>query len=81
MQKINPKKLYTPALCYGQAHESDAVSAYIEYQHNCRGVAVEVRECGLVVDKELPWLAPSPDRIVTDPSENKKKWLTRNCHG
>ena len=73
--------LYTPALCYGRAHESDAVSACIEYQHNCRGVAVEVRECGLVVDKELPWLAPSPDRIVTDPSENKKKWLTRNCHG
>ena len=26
-----------------------------------------------MVDKELPWLAASPDRIVTDPSEDKEK--------
>lgn len=40
-KKINPKMLYTPALCYGRAHESDAVSAYIEYQRDYCGVAVE----------------------------------------
>ena len=72
-KKINPKVLYTPALCYGRAHESDAVLAYVKYQHNCRGVTVEVRECGLVVDKEPPWLAVSPDRIVIDPLEDKEK--------
>ena len=65
--------LYTPALCYGRTHESEAVSAYIEYQRDCCGVAVEVRVCGLVVDLEFPWLAASPDRIVIDPSENKEK--------
>ena len=69
-KKINPKILHTPVVCYGRLH---AISAYIEYQQKCRSVAIQVRECGLVVDNSLPWLAASPDRIVIDPSEKENK--------
>jgi len=80
-KKINPKVLCTPAVCYGRLHEKDAVSAYIEYQSSYCGVAIAVRACGLVVDKTLPWLAASPDRIVYDPSEkdNQQGCLEVKC--
>jgi len=80
-KKINPKVLSTPAVCYGREHKNDAISAYIKYQRNCRGVVVEAHECGLVVDKTLPWLAASPDGIVFDPSEkdNKRGCLEVKC--
>ena len=65
--------LHTPAASYGRLHENDAVSAYIEYQRKCCSVGVEVRECGLVIDDSLPWLAASPDRIVIDPSKKEKR--------
>jgi len=79
-KKINPKVLHTPAVSYGRLHEDDAVSAYIEYQQKYRSVTVQVRDCGLVVDNFLPWLAASPDRIVIDPTEkNKQGCLEVKC--
>ena len=56
-------------MCYGRAHEKDAISAYIDY---CRshGVVVNVRQCGQV-DVSLPWLAASPDGIVMDPKHGE----------
>ena len=65
-KKIHPKPLNTVAVHYGRTHESDAISSYLDYYHS-RGVAIELRLCGLVVDVSLPWLAASPDGIVMDP--------------
>ena len=30
-KKLHPKSLNTAAMCYGRAHEKDAISAYIDY--------------------------------------------------
>jgi len=44
-------------------------------------VAIAVRKCGLVVDVSLPWLAASPDEIVSDPTlkENNQGSLEVKC--
>ena len=57
--------LNTTAVVYGREHEKDAIDSNVDYQVK-RGVAVEVRKCGLVVDPLLPWPAASPDAIVSD---------------
>lgn len=69
-KKINPKPLNIAGVRYGRTHERDAVSFYLDY-HYSRGVAIELRECGLVVDLSLPWLAASPDGIVIDPTQGE----------
>ena len=66
-KKINRVSLNTTAVLYGREHEKDAIDSYVGYQVK-RGVAIQVRKCGLVVDALLPWLAASPDAIVTDPT-------------
>ena len=63
--------LHTSTVCYGRVHENDVASAHVEYQHNCREVAVEIHKCALVVDKSLSWLVVIPERIVIDPSEKE----------
>ena len=65
-KKIHPKPLNTVAVQYGRAHEQNAISSYLDYYHS-HGVAMELKQCGLVVDTSLPWLAASPDGIVMDP--------------
>jgi len=65
-RKIHPKPLNTVAVQYGRAHEQDTISSYLDY-YSSRGVAMELKQCGLVVDTSLPWLAASPDGIVMDP--------------
>jgi len=45
----------------------DAIDSYVDYQVK-RGVAIKVQKCGLVIDASLPWLAASPDGIVSDPT-------------
>ena len=65
-KKIHLKPLNTVAVCYGRTHESDATSSYLDYYHN-RGVTIELRLCGLVVDVSLLWLAESLTGIVMDP--------------
>jgi len=61
-RKMHPRPHNTAAIQYGKAHEKDAISSYLDY-HRSRGIAIEMRKC---VDVSLPWLAASPDRIVTD---------------
>ena len=69
-KRLNPKPLNTVAVRYGRAHESDAISSYLGY-YRSRGVAIELRSCGLVVDVSLPWLTASPDGIVMDPKHGE----------
>ena len=61
-------------------HENDAILSYVTYQQS-RGIVVEVSTCGLVVDTSAPWLAASPNRIVSDSTqkENKKGCLEVKC--
>ena len=68
-KKIHPKPLNTVAVHYRRTHESDAISSYLDYYHS-RGVAIELRLCGLV-DVSLPWLTASPDGIVMDPKHGE----------
>ena len=79
-KKINCVSLNTTAIRYGREHEKHAIDSYVNYQFK-RGVAVEVQECGLVVDTLLPWLAASPDAIVSDPTlkEDSKGCLEVKC--
>ena len=48
---------------------------YVDYQ-NKHGIGVQVNSCGLSVDPSMPWLAPSPDAIVVDPTQDYQK---RGC--
>ena len=69
-KKLHPKPLNTAAVQYGRAHEQDAISSYLDYYHS-RGVAIKLKQCGLVVDALLPWLAASPDGMVMDPNHGE----------
>ena len=78
--KIDPKPVYTAAICYGKKHENNAVLSYVTFQQS-HGIVVEVSTCGLVVDTSAPWLAASPDRTVSDSTQkdNKKGCLEVKC--
>ncbi|XP_037501046.1 uncharacterized protein LOC119374915 [Rhipicephalus sanguineus] len=52
------------ALVYGRVHEKDAVDAYVAILRH-RDSTVEVLETGLHVHNKYPFVAASPDRIVT----------------
>ncbi|XP_065884579.1 uncharacterized protein [Dysidea avara] len=72
-KKLSSKSIDTPAISYGRKNESQAVSSYVNYQKS-KGKFVQIESCGLYVDKAFPWLAASPDAIVTDfskPSHSK----------
>nr|XP_032801379.1 uncharacterized protein LOC116938369 [Petromyzon marinus] len=61
------RNLRTPALLWGRDMEATAVELYRQTkqrQMNGRYV-VRVSPCGLYVDAERPWLAASPDGLVT----------------
>nr|XP_042913257.1 uncharacterized protein LOC122273253 [Parasteatoda tepidariorum] len=49
--------LSTEAMRYGKRHEVDAINALQNLNHN-------VSPCGLFIDKDLPFLAASPDGLV-----------------
>ncbi|XP_037501863.2 uncharacterized protein LOC119375911 [Rhipicephalus sanguineus] len=51
------------AIMYGRMHEEDAVEAYATLLR-CRDVELQVKETGLHVHKQYPFLAASPDRII-----------------
>ncbi|XP_053736516.1 uncharacterized protein LOC128768020 isoform X2 [Synchiropus splendidus] len=51
----------TRALMWGMEREGEAIRSYQESRP-----AVSVQACGLFVDWRRPWLAASPDGIVTD---------------
>lgn len=56
----------TRAMAWGVEHEAEAVRKYQEQQSAALGHALSVQDCGLFIDAERPWLAASPDGIVTD---------------
>ena len=69
-----------PAINYGRKHETVAISDYVKHCRS-KGKIVQVESCGLLVDHSKPWLAASPDGIVTDFRElhNLKGILEVKC--
>ena len=79
-RKLSCKSINTPAISYGKKHEKEAIASYVKYQ-NMNGKVVSVESCGLFVDHSMPWLAASPDAIVSDFSEpvHKRGCLEVKC--
>lgn len=59
-------KFQTTAMQWGVDMESKAVSQYEVLKSQRLGREVLVQEAGLFIDPQRPWLAASPDGIVTD---------------
>ena len=57
---MSPVQFSTASVRYGLQYENVAVMAY-NSENN-----VQVRECGIFVCTDLPFLAASPDGIVND---------------
>ncbi len=53
---------------YGSLNESTATSQYITHQNDNGHPGLTVQQCGLFVSHVSPWLAATPDGLVTDPS-------------
>ena len=54
---------------YGTAMEDTARSQYQTYQRQNGHPDLHVEKCGLFVSLDNPWLAATPDGLVSDPSE------------
>ncbi|XP_021170857.2 uncharacterized protein LOC105924198 [Fundulus heteroclitus] len=59
-------KVQTRAMSWGINMEAEVVRRYQRLKTAALGRPVSVLECGLFIDSERPWLAASPDGIVTD---------------
>lgn len=59
-------RVQTRAMAWGVQHEDEAVRKYQEQRSATLGCPVSVQDCGLFIDPDRPWLAASPDGIVTD---------------
>ncbi|XP_026578533.1 uncharacterized protein LOC113451365 [Pseudonaja textilis] len=64
-------KVHTPAMNWGIRNEKKAVQAYEALKSSTAKKPVKVKDCGLFVDKDKPWLAGSPDGIVQDANTGK----------
>ena len=53
---------------YGLAMEEEAMKQYVAYQHQHGHPGLATEPAGLHISTVEPWLAASPDGIVTDPS-------------
>uniref|UniRef100_A0A1A7XC15 YqaJ viral recombinase domain-containing protein n=1 Tax=Iconisemion striatum TaxID=60296 RepID=A0A1A7XC15_9TELE len=58
-------RFQTRAMSWGVQMEAEAVRRY-QKQKSAMGRPVSVLDCGLFIDAQRPWLAASPDGIVTD---------------
>ncbi|XP_078103380.1 uncharacterized protein LOC144515999 [Sander vitreus] len=67
------RSVQTRAMSWGVQMEAKAVRRYQEMKSTALGRSVSVQECGLFIDKRQPWLAASPDGIVTDSQTGQ--WL------
>lgn len=56
------KGFTTPAVSYGRTHEEDAKEAYKSTMVEHQGFSM--RSCGLIIDKDVPYLGASPDALV-----------------
>lgn len=59
---------------YGLAMEEEAMKQYVAYQHQHGHPTLATKPAGLCISTVEPWLAASPDGMVTDP-------LTASSHG
>ena len=59
---------FTAATRYGLAMEEEAMKQYVAYQHQHGHPGLATEPAGLHISTVEPWLAASPDGIVTDPS-------------
>ncbi|XP_015257603.1 PREDICTED: uncharacterized protein LOC107102711 [Cyprinodon variegatus] len=72
-------KVQTRAMSWGIQKEAEVVRKYEKWKRRALGRPVKVRDCGLFIDSERPWLAASPDGIVVDESGNKLLCLEVKC--
>uniref|UniRef100_A0A8D0CWJ7 YqaJ viral recombinase domain-containing protein n=1 Tax=Sander lucioperca TaxID=283035 RepID=A0A8D0CWJ7_SANLU len=67
------RSVQTRAMSWGVQMEAAAVRRYQEMKSAALGRSVSVQDCGLFIDARRPWLAASPDGIVTDSQTGQ--WL------
>ncbi|XP_027136334.1 uncharacterized protein LOC109139425 [Larimichthys crocea] len=65
-------RVQTRAMSWGITKEAEVVRMY-QRQKTSSGRPVQVLDCGLFIDDQRPWLAASPDGIVTD--SRTGQWL------
>jgi len=61
--KLFPKSINSLAIRYGEKNEEIAIQCYIEHQEE-KGVILNVKRCGLLVNPAIPWLAATPDSVI-----------------
>ncbi|XP_018541074.1 uncharacterized protein LOC108902907 [Lates calcarifer] len=66
-------RVQTRAMSWGVEKEAEAVRKYQRLKSSRLGRSVSVQDCGLFIDAQRPWLAASPDGIVTD--SRTGQWL------
>ncbi|XP_044058099.1 uncharacterized protein LOC122878792 [Siniperca chuatsi] len=60
------RNIQTRAMSWGVQKEAEVVRRYQTLKSAAMGRSVSVQDCGLFIDARRPWLAASPDGIVTD---------------
>ncbi|XP_034459525.1 uncharacterized protein LOC117772469 [Hippoglossus hippoglossus] len=60
------RRVQTRAMSWGVNMEAEVVGRYQKLKSSALGRPVTVQDCGLFIDAQRPWLAASPDGIVTD---------------
>lgn len=66
-------RVQTRAMSWGIHKEAEVVRRYQTLKSTALGRSVSVLDCGLFIDAGRPWLAASPDGIVTD--SRTGQWL------
>ncbi|XP_026233553.1 uncharacterized protein LOC113174083 [Anabas testudineus] len=59
-------RVQTRAMCWGVEMEAEVVRRYQRLKSSALERSISVQDCGLFIDTRHPWLAASPDGIVTD---------------
>ena len=72
MRIIQPKQFSSVATRWGIEHESLAIAAYLDYQHNHGHPGLAYAPSGLVISKTHPYLAASPDGALYDSSDSQQ---------
>ncbi|XP_030008257.1 uncharacterized protein LOC115431752 isoform X2 [Sphaeramia orbicularis] len=67
------RRVQTRAMSWGVEQEAEAVRRYQGLKSAALRRPVSVQDCGLFIDAHRPWLAASPDGIVTD--SRTGQWL------
>ncbi|XP_026184222.1 uncharacterized protein LOC113143015 [Mastacembelus armatus] len=67
------RSIQTRAMSWGVQMEAEVVRRYQGLKSSALGRPVSVQDCGLFIDTHRPWLAASPDGIVTD--SRTGQWL------